>query len=175
MPKGQFPKIKGAICNIPVQTENVCNILPRGIDSSGLVFVQLKRKMSYKWHVYSEGVRPQILHAMLQYLKENNSLYSDVVIDMQPINSETAQDDVTLDYINENTVDFIVNESHMFTENSIDIKFVDESSSSIELISDFEDKNDEFENDDPLNEFRSAANETALLDHATRRVVILTR
>ena len=30
MPKGQSPKLKGAVCNVPVETESVCNILPRG-------------------------------------------------------------------------------------------------------------------------------------------------
>jgi len=46
MPKGEFPKLKGAICSIPVETGNVCNILPRGIDRSNVEFVQLKHKLS---------------------------------------------------------------------------------------------------------------------------------
>ena len=29
MPKGQQRKIKGAICNVPVQSDQTCNILPR--------------------------------------------------------------------------------------------------------------------------------------------------
>jgi len=29
MPKGQQRKIKGAICNVPVQCDETCNILPR--------------------------------------------------------------------------------------------------------------------------------------------------
>ena len=36
MPKGQFSKIKGAICKVPVEADSICNILPRGIDSNGL-------------------------------------------------------------------------------------------------------------------------------------------
>jgi len=35
MRKGQQPKIKGVICNIPIQADKVSNILPNGIDSSG--------------------------------------------------------------------------------------------------------------------------------------------
>jgi len=54
MPKEQFPKLKGATCNIPVETGNICNILPRGADSSGVVYVQLKRKLSHKFPVISE-------------------------------------------------------------------------------------------------------------------------
>jgi len=30
MPKGQQPKIKGAICNIPIRVDAVSNCLPRG-------------------------------------------------------------------------------------------------------------------------------------------------
>jgi len=54
MPKGEFPKLKGAICNIPVETGNVCNVLLRGVDSSNVVFVQLKRKLSHKFPVMTE-------------------------------------------------------------------------------------------------------------------------
>ena len=47
MPKGQTPKLKGAICNVPLQADNVCHILPRGADSNGIVMVKLKRKLTY--------------------------------------------------------------------------------------------------------------------------------
>ena len=43
MPKGQSPKVKGAICNIPVETDDVVNTLPRGADSNGLIMVKLKK------------------------------------------------------------------------------------------------------------------------------------
>lgn len=59
MPKGQFHKLKGVICNIPIETGNVCSVLPRGIHSSGVIFVQLKRKLSHKFPVISEPVRPE--------------------------------------------------------------------------------------------------------------------
>ena len=35
MPKGQQPKMKGAICNVPNESEQVRNILPRGMDNNG--------------------------------------------------------------------------------------------------------------------------------------------
>ena len=34
MPKGQDPKLKGAICNVPLKPDDVYNILPRGADSN---------------------------------------------------------------------------------------------------------------------------------------------
>ena len=51
MPKGCFPKLKGAICNIVVETNDIVNVLPRGANSSDL-FVKLKRKLSFRSHVY---------------------------------------------------------------------------------------------------------------------------
>ena len=32
--KGEFAKIKGSICNIPIETANICNIFPRFSDSN---------------------------------------------------------------------------------------------------------------------------------------------
>ena len=32
MPKGQFPKLKGAICNIRIETMDITNTLPQGSD-----------------------------------------------------------------------------------------------------------------------------------------------
>ena len=57
MPKGQSPKLKGAICNVPIETESVCTTLPRGPDSNEIIMVKLKRKLVYNGHVYFEAVR----------------------------------------------------------------------------------------------------------------------
>ena len=63
MSKGQFPKLKGSICNTPVNTSDIINVLPHGADSNGLVVVKLKRKLkrklSYHVHLYFEAVRPE--------------------------------------------------------------------------------------------------------------------
>ena len=37
--KGEFSKIKGSICNAPIETANVCNILPRPAVSNGLILL----------------------------------------------------------------------------------------------------------------------------------------
>ena len=34
--KGEFAKIKGSICNISIETSNICNILSRPANSNGL-------------------------------------------------------------------------------------------------------------------------------------------
>ena len=45
--KVEFAKIKGDICNIPLETDTVCNVLPRPINNNGLVLVKLKRHLRY--------------------------------------------------------------------------------------------------------------------------------
>ena len=59
--KGEFSKIKGSICNVPIETANVCNILPRPAVANGLILVKLKRDLKYRGHVYFEPVRPHIV------------------------------------------------------------------------------------------------------------------
>ena len=72
MPKGQFPKLKGAICNIPIETMDITNTLPQGADSSGLLMVKLKRKLNFRGHVYFQAVSPESIYAAFPYLKKNN-------------------------------------------------------------------------------------------------------
>ena len=57
-PKEQHRKIKGAICNIPVDCETVCRSLPRPSEQSGIILLKLKRKLQYSGHQYCETVRP---------------------------------------------------------------------------------------------------------------------
>ena len=54
MPKGQTPKLKGSICNVPIDTNDVTNILPRGANSNGIITIKLKQKFSFRGHVYFE-------------------------------------------------------------------------------------------------------------------------
>ena len=42
MPKGQTPKLKGSICNVPIDTNDATNVLPRGADSNGIIMIKLK-------------------------------------------------------------------------------------------------------------------------------------
>ena len=58
MPKGQSPKLKGALCNLPIDVVDVCNTLPRPADSYDIIIVKHKRKLRYRGHVYFESVRP---------------------------------------------------------------------------------------------------------------------
>ena len=61
MPKGQQRKIKGAICNVPVNCDQTCKILPRPPERSGLILLKLKRKLQFRGHVYFQPVRTEFI------------------------------------------------------------------------------------------------------------------
>ena len=63
--KGKLSKIKESVCNIPIETANICNILPRPAVSNGLVIVKLKRDLKYKNHVYFEPLCPHSIYEEL--------------------------------------------------------------------------------------------------------------
>ena len=56
MLKGQSPRFKGQICNIPIYVVSTCNTLPRPANINGLVIVKLKRKLEYQGHVCEGSV-----------------------------------------------------------------------------------------------------------------------
>ena len=66
MPRGWFSKLKGALCNIPIDVVDVCNTLPRPASSNGIIIVKLKRNLQYGGHVYFESVRPNFIVRLLQ-------------------------------------------------------------------------------------------------------------
>ena len=78
--KGEFSKIKGNILNVPIETESICNVLPRPVNNNGFIIVKLKRHLRYCGHVYSEPVQPESIYAALNFLKSNNKFYEDISV-----------------------------------------------------------------------------------------------
>ena len=85
MPKGQCPKIKGAICNVPINADVICKVLPRDMDNNGFVQLCLKKRLNFKSHVLFEAVRPKIVHGVLDFLKKSNALYYNIDINLDNI------------------------------------------------------------------------------------------
>ena len=74
MSKGQTPKMHGSIVNAHVNVSETCNHLPREGNCEEVILVKLKRKLSFKGHVYFEPVRPQRVRAALEFLQKVNPL-----------------------------------------------------------------------------------------------------
>ena len=76
LPKSQFPAVLDKTVNVPILDDDILKNLnsvqafPRKPDESGLVPVQLKRKMEYKNKHFEAYVRPEALYKALRDLKE---------------------------------------------------------------------------------------------------------
>ena len=75
MPKGQAPKLYGAIVNVPVDANKTHSLLP---NTENIIMVKLKK---IKCYVFFEPVCPEKICEVLTYLKYNNPLYSQIQID----------------------------------------------------------------------------------------------
>ena len=159
MHKGEFPKLKGSICNVPVETSNICNVLPRGSDNTGVINIELKRKLAYKCPVISQQVRREKIEALLLYLKNHNHLYKD--IEIQFLEEESiSQIDFNVESLRKN--------SHY--PDHVEIKFVNDNT--VDIIEPFDEtKENEFESEDPLNSYRTPASETLLVSEIPNVVV----
>jgi len=139
MPKGQQRKVKGAICNVPVDCDQTCKVLPRPPETSGIILLKLKRKMQYTGHVYFQPVRPDVISNALFWLKKNNPLYADIDIDLNNIESDL------LHFGDDNDSQ---NTSMSVLQNSLD--------------NELSDKQSENEVEDPLSQLRAPTIETCL-------------
>ena len=99
IPKSQLIKLKGAICNIPIDTSDITNVFPHATDSSGLIIAKLKCKLSFRGHVCFSPVSPESVYLVLSYLKVKNPYYKDITIDMG-----TSPSDLT-DLVDQSEVD----------------------------------------------------------------------
>ena len=84
MLKVRFPKPTKCICKMPVDSNNIANVLPPGANSNVLLIVRFKRKLSYHVHLYF-AVSRKIIYQALMYLKQNNNFYHDTDIALDNI------------------------------------------------------------------------------------------
>ena len=108
MLKGQSTKLRGSLCNIPIDLVHVCNTLPSPAGSNGIIIVKLKRNLQYRGHVYFESVRPNFILKFAQYLKLNNPMYHDIgVLDNIPsfLIDKRNQDSLSINVLNNINID----------------------------------------------------------------------
>ena len=139
--KGEFIEIKRNIGNIPVETDTICNVLPRPVNNNGLVLVKLKRYLRYWGYVYFKLVRPSVISAIyeaLNYLKRKSNLYKDISISYGLSSQELL--------------------------NLLDVSAIEETEADSSIV-----ENESFVSvDDPLNAHRAAVYETILVPEIPR-------
>ena len=80
-PTGGQKKIKGNIVNVPTDTVNTFDVLPRMLNDEETINVKIKRDMKYSNHVFNETVHPNKVRQAAEclvnspFFKENNIEY----------------------------------------------------------------------------------------------------
>ena len=125
LPYGQRA-LKGQTVNFPVNTSEVCSLLPRTLDNAGIVLIALVRTGSCDStetpvpQTYFSVRRPYVIRA-LQWLQQHNSLYRDIEIeevsDDAPL-SQSPVNEMELDDEGELSEETYVEISHLLNNNA---------------------------------------------------------
>jgi hypothetical protein len=104
--------------------------------------LKLKRKLEFRGHVYFQAVRPQLILHALNWLRMNNPLYSNIIVDIDNIDTS-----LTALQQNENVPaeNLLNNNENASTDDTPE-----------------ENTPDNEEREDPLNEYTAPTNETCL-------------
>ena len=70
LPRGGQLQLQGSVVNVPVDIVPVITSLPRTIDESATIPIQLKRKLSYKNSMWKQNVRPRSVLSALHFLMD---------------------------------------------------------------------------------------------------------
>ena len=79
--KGGLGKISGACVNVPASLEPIAEVLPCVPQDTELILLKFKRMLSSKSNYLYDYIRPKRVMDALKWLKANNSLYKDIIID----------------------------------------------------------------------------------------------
>ena len=74
--KGGQISARGPVICVAADIQSTTNILPRTIDTEGLIKVKLKRKLSYKGYHMHQHVRPANIRDVLAHLKATHPAFS---------------------------------------------------------------------------------------------------
>ena len=77
LPDEKHRKIIGPAVNIPSKLDTICNLLPSDPE---ILLLEFKRKVCYKGHYIYGHVSPQKLRNALAWIKLNNPLYENVIV-----------------------------------------------------------------------------------------------
>jgi hypothetical protein len=76
-PRGRQLKITGNVVNVPADVNTTVSMLPRLVDDTGTIKVQLKRRLQYKSCALSLNIRPNKVMQAAAWLANTSRLYQD--------------------------------------------------------------------------------------------------
>ena len=83
LPRGGQLSIHGNIVNVPSDVNSTVHSLPRRIDKSQTIPINLKRRLSYKHHYQFQNVRPMKVLNAVKYLVQTSELFKSEGIEVQ--------------------------------------------------------------------------------------------
>jgi len=95
LPRGRQRAIHGAVVNVPSNVSSTVTSLPLTPSKAGLLPLKLKRRLRYKGYVMHQFLRPDAVLQAVNWLVENNSLYSGIPVDRQWTQSCMDDDEET--------------------------------------------------------------------------------
>ena len=118
LPRNRYSAMMDRIVNVPIPDDEIIktvNSLPRQADTSGLISVQLKRKLEYKNVHNEEKIRPNKLKEAVCYLKDHHPSYYDIQIienDQQSSKEEEAEKDSDVEVSQDEAMDISEDEDN---------------------------------------------------------------
>ena len=70
---------------MPVECDKTCQTLPCAPESSGIILLNLKRKLQFRGRVYYQAVHPEVLLYALNWLVASNELSKRITIDIDEL------------------------------------------------------------------------------------------
>ena len=80
LPRGKQLGIQGPAVNVPTDLDTVCEQFPRLPNECQIISLKLKRKLEYRKAYMHDYIHPWKVITGLQWLKQNNPLYKDIII-----------------------------------------------------------------------------------------------
>ena len=80
LPRGKQLGIQGPAVNVPTDLDTVCKQFPRLPNECQIISLKLKRKLEYRKAYMHDYIHPWKVITGLQWLKQNNPLYKDIII-----------------------------------------------------------------------------------------------
>ncbi|XP_070559937.1 uncharacterized protein [Ptychodera flava] len=83
LPSGGQHGLRGQVVLVPSNIQKTATTLPRQTSESQIVALSLKRRLSDKYSVKKQYIRPHNVNEALEYLKKNNPFYKNVTTNSQ--------------------------------------------------------------------------------------------
>ena len=98
LPRGGQLTIHGGVVNVPTNVNSTINALPRTLNESLTIPIELKRRLSYKHYYLFQQMRPKEVLDAAKYLVETSELFQNEGIEIRNSWIDSIAGDVNNDW-----------------------------------------------------------------------------